>query len=165
MCTSEAYRGALVHKERERGDNPPPGLAQNTETVKPGSFKLKHLRPGTLSLCLSENDDYDEIKLNPSYRNVEFMVTTGPGPCPQLDGLNIVFGTVLEGLDVVTTIASIPTYKPGERIRQFNDLAEFLGDDRAQNARAMWNRPLKSVFISNCGELQVTKPSLSPSLP
>lgn len=71
----------------------------------------------------------------------------------------------MSGLDVVTAIASIPTYKPGERIRQFNDLAEFLGDGRAQNARSIWNRPLKTVYISDCGELKVAKPSLSPSLP
>ena len=72
----------------------------------------------------------------------------------------------IAGLDVITAIASIPTYKPAERIRQLNDLAEFLGDDRAQNARATWNKPLKTVYISDCGELKVTKPALSPpSLP
>lgn len=72
----------------------------------------------------------------------------------------------LTGLDVVTAIASIPTYRPAERIRQLNDLAGFFGDERAQNARATWNRPLKTVYISDCGELKVTKPSLSPpSLP
>jgi peptidyl-prolyl cis-trans isomerase B (cyclophilin B) len=71
----------------------------------------------------------------------------------------------ISGLDVVAAIASIPTYKPNERIRQFNDLAEYLGDGRAQNARAIWNRPLKTVYISDCGELKVAKPSLPPSLP
>ena len=65
----------------------------------------------------------------------------------------------------MTAIAAIPTYKPAERIRQFNDLAKFLGDERAQNARAIWNRPLKTVFISDCGELKVAKPALTPSLP
>ena len=44
-----------------------------------------------------ENDDDDEVKLGVDYRNVEFLITTGPGPCPQLDNRNIVFGTVLEG--------------------------------------------------------------------
>ncbi|MCI58416.1 peptidyl-prolyl cis-trans isomerase B-like, partial [Trifolium medium] len=53
-------------------------------------------RPGIVSLSLSENDDEDEIKFDPEYRNVEFLITTGPGPCPQLDNKNIVFGTVLE---------------------------------------------------------------------
>ncbi|KAJ6834242.1 peptidyl-prolyl cis-trans isomerase CYP28, chloroplastic [Iris pallida] len=179
MCDSDAYKGTLVHKilqgqffvagrqgRRDKGEvRPPSDLMRNSEVVDPKAFQLKHSRPGTLSLCLSENDDYDEIKLDPEYRNVEFLVTTGPGPSPQLDNENIVFGTVLEGMDVVTAIAAIPTYKPGERIRQFNDFAEFIGDERAQIARTMWNRPLKTVYISNCGELKVAKPSLSPSLP
>ncbi|OAY31772.1 peptidyl-prolyl cis-trans isomerase CYP28, chloroplastic [Manihot esculenta] len=179
MCTTSSYKNTLVHKifpgqfflagrqgRRDKGEvRPPPELVRNTETVDSKAFKLTHSRPGIVSLCLSENDDEDDIKLDPNYRNVEFLITTGPAPCPQLDNKNIVFGAVLEGLDVVTAIASIPTYKPSERIRQFNDLAEFLGDERAQNARAIWNRPLKTVYISDCGELKVTNPSLSPTLP
>lgn len=123
-------------------------------------------------MCLSENDDDPDVKLDPHYRNVEFLITTGPGPCPQLDNKNIVFGTVLQGLDVVAAIASVPTYKPSERIQKYNDLAAFLGDKRADTARAIWNRPLKTVYISDCGELKLkpkpnitTKPSLSPTLP
>ncbi|XP_015893613.3 peptidyl-prolyl cis-trans isomerase CYP28, chloroplastic [Ziziphus jujuba] len=176
---SSSYKGTLVHKvfpgqfllAGRQGDKPgevrrPSGLSRNTETVESKAFSLNHSRPGLLSLCLSENDDDDQIKLDPDYRNVEFLITTGPRPCPQLDFKNIVFGAVLEGLDVVTAIASIPTYRPAERIRQLNDLAGFFGDERAQNARATWNRPLKTVYISDCGELKVTKPSLSPpSLP
>lgn len=69
------------------------------------------------------------------------------------------------GLDVVTSIATIPTYKPAERIKQYNDFAEFLGDGRAKTARAIWNKPLKTVYISDCGELKVANPTLSPSLP
>lgn len=71
----------------------------------------------------------------------------------------------LTGLDVVTAIASIPTYKPGERIRQYNDFAEFIGDGRAKSARAIWNRPLTTLYISDCGEIKVAKPTLSPTLP
>lgn len=151
---------------RDKGEvKPPTDLVRNTESVDSRAFLLAHSRAGVVSLCLSENDDDDEIKLDPNYRNVEFLITTGPGPCPQLDNKNIVFGTVLEGLDVVTTIASIPTYRPGERIRQYNDLAQFLGDERAKTARAIWNKPLKTLYISDCGELKVAKPTLSPSLP
>jgi len=180
-CTAAAYRGTLVHKllqgqffsagrqgfRRDKGEvQPPSGLIRNSETVNPKAFKLRHARPGTLSLCLGQNDDDDDIKLNPNYHNVEFLVTTGPGPCPELDGQNIVFGTVLEGMDVITSIATIPTYKPAERIRFFNDFAQLIGDERAQTARALWDRPLKTVYISDCGELKVTKQSLSPpSLP
>ncbi|XP_027338723.1 peptidyl-prolyl cis-trans isomerase CYP28, chloroplastic isoform X2 [Abrus precatorius] len=139
-----SYKNTLVHK------------------IFPGQYFLagRQGRPDK-----AENDDDDDIKLDPGYRNVEFLITTGPGPCPQLDYRNIVFGTVLEGLDVITAIASIPTYQPSERIRQFNNLAKFFGDERAQNARNIWNRPLTTVYISDCGELQVTKPSLTPSLP
>ncbi|KAG6508987.1 peptidyl-prolyl cis-trans isomerase CYP28, chloroplastic-like [Zingiber officinale] len=179
VCASAAYRGTLVHKiiqgqffvagrqgrKEKREVRPPPGLARNMETVDPKAFQLKHSRPGTLSLCLSENDDNESVKLEPDYHNVEFLVTTGPGPCPQLDNENIVFGTVLEGMDVITSIATIPTYKPAERIRQFNAFAQFLGDERAQIARMMWNRPLETIYISDCGELNVATPSLSPSLP
>ncbi|XP_043701653.1 peptidyl-prolyl cis-trans isomerase CYP28, chloroplastic [Telopea speciosissima] len=182
MCTGSSgssYKGTLVQKifpgefliagrqgRKDKGEvRPPLDLARNTETVDPRSFLLTHSRAGVLSLCLSENDDDEQIKLDPNYRNAEFLVTTGPGPCPQLDNRNIVFGAVLEGLDVVTAIASIPTYKPGERIRQFNDFAELLGDERAQVARTIWNKPLKTVYISDCGELKVAKPSLTPSLP
>ncbi|XWS17036.1 hypothetical protein CRYUN_Cryun33cG0033100 [Craigia yunnanensis] len=182
MCTSSSYKNTLVHKifpgqffqagrqghSREYGEVhllPALDLPRNTETVDSKAFLLRHSRAGVVSLCLSENDDDDEVKLDSDYRNVEFLITTGPGPCPQLDNNNIVFGTVLEGLDVVTAIASIPTYKPFERIRQLNDLAEFFGDERAQKGRTLWNRPLKTVYISDCGELQVTKPSIPPSLP
>lgn len=151
---------------RDKGEvRPPVGLLRNTETVDSKAFILEHSRAGVVSLCLSENDDDDDIKLNPNYHNVEFLITTGPAPCPQLDFKNIVFGTVLEGLDTVTSIASIPTYKPGESIRQYNDFAEFIGDGRAKNARAIWNRPLKTLYISDCGELKVAKPTLSPTLP
>ncbi|KAE8806800.1 Peptidyl-prolyl cis-trans isomerase B [Hordeum vulgare] len=180
-CTASAYRGTLVHKvlqgqffaagrqgsRRDKGVvQPPSKLVRNVETVDPKAYQLRHARPGTLSLCLEQNDDDDSIKLSPNYHNVEFLVTTGPGPCPDLDGQNIVFGTVLEGMDVITSIATIPTYKPGERIQLFNDFAQLIGDERAQSARAMWDRPQKTVYISGCGELKVTKPSLSPpSLP
>ncbi|CAF2227313.1 hypothetical protein HID58_029079 [Brassica napus] len=181
MCTSSStsYKNTPIHKifpgqfflagrqglRRDTAEDGPLSLPRNTDVVNSKSFLLPHARPGLVSLCLSENDDDDETRLDPEYRNVEFLITTGPGPCPQLDGGNIVFGTVLEGLDVVTSIAAVPTFKPSEKIRQFNDFAEFLGDERAQNARSLWNRPLKTVFISDCGELKVTKPSLSPSLP
>jgi cyclophilin family peptidyl-prolyl cis-trans isomerase len=105
------YKNTLVHKifpgefflagrqgRREKAEvRPPLELPRNTETVDSRAFMLTHSRAGVVSLCLSENDDDDDIKLDPNYRNVEFLITTGPGPCPQLDSKNIVFGTVLEG--------------------------------------------------------------------
>jgi len=49
-------------------------------------------------------------------------------------------------MDVITSIATIPTYKPAERIRFFNDFAQLIGDERAQTARALWDRPLKTIY-------------------
>ncbi|KAH0654885.1 hypothetical protein KY290_032578 [Solanum tuberosum] len=182
MCTGSSgstYKGTLVQKifpgqffmagrqgRRDKGEvKLPLKLTRNVESIESKAFLLEHSRAGVVSLPLSENDDDDDLKLNPNYHNVEFLITTGPGPCPQLDSKNIVFGTVLEGLDIVTTIAAIPTYKPSENIRQYNDFAELIGDGRAKTARAIWNKPLKTVYISDCGELKVAKPTLSPSLP
>lgn len=83
---------------KDRGEiRPPVELIRNTETVESKAFLLEHSRPGVVSLCLSENDDDDSLKLSPNYHNVEFLITTGPGPCPELDSKNIVFGSVLEG--------------------------------------------------------------------
>lgn len=170
MVSGEAgssYKGTTIHKilqgqyiqagrqgSVDKGEvDPPDYLERNTETVKSSSFLLSHNRPGTVSLCLGANDDDEERKLFGEYRNVEFLITTGPGPAPQLDNGNIVFGTVLEGMDIISAIASIPSYKPSEKIRQFNDFAEFLGDDRASKGRSFWNRPLKAVVIRDCGVL------------
>lgn len=66
--------------------------------VNPKRAHSHPLHPGLLSLCLSENDDNEDIKLDPEYRNVEFLITTGPEPCPEVDYKNIVFDSVLEGM-------------------------------------------------------------------
>ncbi|KAG0586228.1 hypothetical protein KC19_2G073900 [Ceratodon purpureus] len=182
MCTGAAgssYEGTIFNRvlqgqyiqagrqgPRDKGEtSPPTKLDRNEEVVRGNSFKLRHQRPGTVSLCLSENDDEEAIKLNTDYRNVEFMITTGPGPASQLDNGNIVFGTVLEGMEVVAAISTVPTYKPSGRIQQFNSFAQLLGDDRAASARANWDKPLKSVVIKRCGVLNVARPGLATSLP
>lgn len=84
---------------KDKGEVTPPVkmMVRNVESVSSKAFELRHSRAGVLSLCLSENDDEDDVKLNPNYHNVEFLITTGPGPCPDLDNKNIVFGSVLEG--------------------------------------------------------------------
>ena len=35
--------------------------------------------PGTVSLMLSSNDDYSDIKQARDYRNMQFLITSGPG--------------------------------------------------------------------------------------
>jgi peptidyl-prolyl cis-trans isomerase B (cyclophilin B) len=175
-AAGSTYKGTLFHKiiagqyiqagkqgSRSEGQVlAPTNLEKNPETVKSSAFALPHRRPGTVSLCLGVNDDEEDRKLSEDYRNVEFLITTGPGPASDLDGSNIVFGTVLEGMDVVSRIAAVPSYQPNIRIKQFNELAEFLGDERAETARKFWDRPLQNVVISGCGIIQ-PKPSPLPN--
>lgn len=79
---------------------------------------------------------------------------TGPAPAPFLDGENIVFGTVLDGLDVVAAIEGVPTFGPlNSNIRAFNELGRLLGDERASRTASKWGRPLKAVVITGAGEL------------
>ncbi|EFJ09586.1 hypothetical protein SELMODRAFT_160095 [Selaginella moellendorffii] len=167
-AAGSSYQGTVFHKviqgryiqaghqgSKEKGEVSPPSpdyLESNPDTVSPRSFLLRHSRPGTVSLCLAENDDDESIRLNPDYRNVQFMITTGPGPAPDLDNRNIVFGTVLQGIDIVASIAAMPTFKPSDRVREFNNIAQILGDVRASNARSSWYRPVKPVLITSCGE-------------
>jgi peptidyl-prolyl cis-trans isomerase B (cyclophilin B) len=72
----------------------PPGLPPNPDTLNAAAFRLRHDRPGTLSLNLSENEDDAYLRNGPGYRNLSFLITTGPGLAYSLDGENIVFGAV-----------------------------------------------------------------------
>ena len=77
----------------------------------------------------------------------------GPGPVPRLDGLNIPFGRVLEGMGVVGAITNVPTFRANERTSALNLLAGQLGDDRAAGVRRKYGRPLTAVIILKAGEL------------
>lgn len=87
-------------------------------------------------------------------RNTEFLITTGPGPVPRLDGVNVVFGKVLEGIDTVRTVSTVPSFQPNARSRQLNRFAAFIGDERADNVARKYGRPLKAVVITGAGVLE-----------
>lgn len=56
--------------------------------------------------------------------------------------------TSLQRNNIVFTLLQVPTFSPGEKARQMNAVASFLGDERAAKARAKWGRPLKAVLIT-----------------
>eukprot|EP00775_Hariotina_reticulata_P012915 gene12915-13042_t len=135
---------------RRLGDvDPPPGF--NTDLASPGPFSLSHSRPGTLALSLSENDEDPATKDRPNYRALEFYITTGPGPVPRLDGINPVFGKVESGMDTVIQLAQVPSFQPDIRSQQLNRFAKFLGDERADNVRRQYGKPLKAIIILDSG--------------
>ena len=85
------YKGTTFHKSLpgqyisagkqgavEKGEAAAPTrLGSNKDSINSMAFRLSHLRPGTVSLCLGENDDDEETKQLSDYRNVQFMITTG----------------------------------------------------------------------------------------
>mmetsp|Transcript_5094 Transcript_5094/g.18484 ORF Transcript_5094/g.18484 Transcript_5094/m.18484 type:complete len:313 (-) Transcript_5094:106-1044(-) len=120
---------------------------RNTDVLSSRAFDYaRHFRPGTLSLAL-ESAQADGDYGVPT----QFLITTGPAPVPRLDGSNIVFGRVTRGLDVVSRVASTPTFQPSDTARAYNALANFVGDSRASKARAAWSKPTRALVITATG--------------
>ncbi|KAG2430416.1 hypothetical protein HXX76_009941 [Chlamydomonas incerta] len=138
----------------------PPTVQSNPEVSEASAFKLPHYRPGTVSLALGENDEEPQLRARPEYRPVEFLITTGPGPVPRLNGQNIVFGRVLEGMSVVGQVTQVPVFGPSPvgNSLAFNSLASAIGDDRAATVRRKYGKPLKAVVILG-SEVLPTVPS------
>ncbi|XP_059560132.1 peptidyl-prolyl cis-trans isomerase B-like [Myotis daubentonii] len=85
-----------------------------------GNFKLKHYGPSWVSMANADKDT------NGSQFFITIVKTAG------LDGKHVVFGKVLESMEVVRNVESTKT------------------DDR--------DKPLKDVITADCGKIEVEKP-------
>ncbi|KAJ8656197.1 peptidyl-prolyl cis-trans isomerase A1 [Lichtheimia ornata] len=78
------------------------------------NFTLKHTQPGLLSMA----------NAGPNTNGSQFFITTVP--CPWLDGKHVVFGKVVEGMDIVQAI---------------------------EKCGSQSGRTTKEIKITNCGQL------------
>ncbi|KAF9736312.1 cyclophilin type peptidyl-prolyl cis-trans isomerase/CLD [Paraphaeosphaeria minitans] len=89
-----------------------------TEKFADENFNLKHDGPGLLSMANS----------GPHTNGCQFFIITSPTGTSHLNGKHVVFGRVIDGMDVVTKIENT-------RVTQSE------------------NRPLQDVAIAQCGEM------------
>lgn len=78
----------------------------------------------------------------------EFYITTGPAP--DLDGVNLIIGKVVRGMDVVKQLQELPRVKNNTN-SPFFQAGKTFKDRRANVAELSFDKPFSKVLIKNCG--------------
>ena len=78
----------------------------------------------------------------------EFSITTGPAP--DLDGINLIVGRVVSGMDVVERLQKLPKVKNNES-SPFFKVGKATKDRRADVAELGFDRPFSTVIVAQSG--------------